>query len=60
MPVDRFFEETSLTYFPSIQTVMKIISSYGKHFYFGNLTSLSPKLKLEDFIQDYFFFFLEK
>jgi len=39
---------------------MTIIFSYGKSFYFGNLTSLSPKLKLEDFIQDYFFFFLEK
>jgi hypothetical protein len=28
--------------------------------YFGNLAPLSQKSKLEDFMQDYFSFFLEK
>jgi hypothetical protein len=39
---------------------MTIISPYGKGLYLKNLTSLSPKSKLEDFMQDYFFFFLGK
>jgi len=45
-----FCEETSPTYFLSIQTNMEIISSYGKGIYLGNLTYLSPKSKLEDFM----------
>jgi len=57
MSADMFCEETSPTYFQSIQTDMTIVSSYGKGLYLGNLTSLSPKSKLEDFRQDYFFFF---
>jgi hypothetical protein len=36
---------------------MKNISSYGKGLYLGNVTSLSSNSKLEDFMQDYFFFF---
>jgi len=55
MSVDMFYEELSPTYFQIIQTDMKIVSSYGKGLYLGNLTSLSSKSKLEDFIQDYFF-----
>jgi hypothetical protein len=39
---------------------MTIISLYGKGLYLGNLTSLSPNSKFEDFMQDYFSFFLEK
>jgi hypothetical protein len=39
---------------------MKNISLYEKGLYLGNVTSLCPNSKLEDFIQDYFFFFLEK
>jgi hypothetical protein len=34
---------------------MTIISSYGKGLYLGNLSSLSPKSKVKDFIQDNFF-----
>jgi hypothetical protein len=55
MSVDMFYEELSPTYFQSIQTDMKIVSSYVKGLYLGNLTSLSSKSKLEDFMQDYFF-----
>jgi hypothetical protein len=55
-----FCEETSPIYFLSIQPNMEIISSYGKGIYLGNLTYLSPKSKLEDFMQDYFSFFLGK
>jgi len=33
LPVDRFCEETSPTYFQSIQNDMGIISSYGKDLY---------------------------
>jgi hypothetical protein len=36
---------------------MVIIFSYGKGLYLGNLTSLSPKYKFKDFIQDWFSFF---
>jgi hypothetical protein len=39
---------------------MTIVSSYGKGIYLGKLTSLSPNLKPEDFMQDYFFLFLGK
>jgi hypothetical protein len=39
---------------------MKNISLYGKGLYLGNVTSLSPNSKIKDFVQDYFFFFLEK
>jgi len=35
---------------------MTIISFYRKDLYLRNLTSLSPKSKLEDFMQDYIFF----
>jgi hypothetical protein len=38
---------------------MEIVSLYGKGLYLGKLTSLSPKSKFEDFIQDYFSFFIE-
>jgi hypothetical protein len=31
-----------------------------KGLYLGKLTSLSPKSKLEDFMQDYFSFFIGK
>jgi hypothetical protein len=58
--VDRFCEETSSTYFSSIQTDMTIVFSYGKGLYLGKLTSLISNAKLEDFIQDYFFFFIRK
>jgi len=39
---------------------MTNVSSYEKGIYLGKLTSLSPKSKLEDFMQDYFFLFLGK
>ena len=39
---------------------MEIISLYEKGLYLGKLTSLSLKSKLEDFMQDYFFFYLGK
>jgi hypothetical protein len=39
---------------------MKIISLYGKGIYVHNLTSLSPKSKLEDFMEVYFFLFFRK
>jgi len=42
---------------PSIQTDMTIIYSYEKCLYTSKLTSLSPKSKFEDFLQDYFFFY---
>jgi hypothetical protein len=45
-----FCEATSPTYFPSIQTDLKIIPLYGKSLYLGNLISLIPKSKLEDFM----------
>jgi hypothetical protein len=47
--IDRFCEETSPNYFPKHP---------NRHpsLYFGNLTLLSPKSKLEDFMQDYIFF----
>jgi hypothetical protein len=60
MSINRFCEETSSTYFPNIQTDMTIISSYIKDLYLGKLTSLSSKSKLEDFMQDYFSFFIGK
>jgi hypothetical protein len=39
---------------------MEIVSSYEKGLYLGNLTSLSPNSKLEDFMQDYFFLLFRK
>ena len=36
MSADMFCEETSPTYFQSIQTDMTIVSSYGKGLYLGN------------------------
>jgi hypothetical protein len=38
---------------------MEVISLYVKGKDMGKLTSLSPS-KLEDFMQNYFFFFIEK
>jgi hypothetical protein len=56
MPADRFCEKINPIYFQSIQNDMEIVSSYGKGLYLSKLTSLSPKSKLEDFMQDYFVF----
>ena len=38
----------------------KLFIRMEKGLYLGNLTSLSPKPKLEDFMQDYFFFLFRK
>ena len=50
MSADKFCEETSPKYFSKHQ---------NRHpsFYFGNLAPLNQNSKLEDFMQDYFFFF---
>jgi hypothetical protein len=50
VPADRFCEEASPIYFP------KHPNRHPSP-YFRNLTLLSPKSKLEDFMQGYFSFF---
>jgi hypothetical protein len=50
LPADRFCEETSPKYFSKHP-------NQHPSFYFSNLALLSPKSKLEDFMQGYFSFF---